>query len=231
MVGGWQALLPDAVIRLAPGDLHAVDDGLDQVDQARRQLGPLRLERGGEVDERAEHVELHLRFGGVADAHRPAAGVAGEVLERGLHCVMTEDGVQGPEAVGAADLLHPLADPVEVRHPFAERTEAGEARRGQRRVAQPAEAVVPVAGATEVLGQARGGGGADRAGRFIGEGPQGERRALDHLAEADGQGEFARPRPPLVPLRRGRVGGVFQVGAEDELHRGAVDELDRGHRG
>ena len=75
---------------------------------------------------------------------------------------------------------------------------------GERGVAQPAVAVVPVALAAEVLGQRRRGRGDDAAGLLVGEQPQRQQRAVHDVGVRDVRAGARRSRPP----RPGRVASI-----------------------
>ena len=158
----------------------------------------------------AEHVALALADGGVADPHRPRAGVPGEVVEGVLgQAPGAVDGVHDLEVVGVAG--HRPQQPV-----LPELGLVGEARgqqrlEGERGVAQPAVAVVPVALAAEVLGQRGGRRGDDAAGLLVGQQPQGEQRAADDVGVRHRQAGAGQPVALLLqrgldPRRGGRAG-------------------------
>ena len=180
------------------------------------------------VQRRAEDVVLALVEGAVADPHGARAGVAGEILARGLGQIAAAvdpvHDLQRAVLVGleVGDELHELLGlPVEVQ--VVQRLQ----REG--RVAQPRVAVVPVALAAGRLRQ-RGRQRRDRrAGRHVGEALDRQRRALDRIApavvgdprarsasapEASGRGQ---PRVGLVD-----VAGEASSSAQDSA---AVDLL------
>ncbi len=107
----------------------------------------------------------------------------------------------------------------------------------ERRVANPAVAVVPVAHSAERLGQRRGRRGDDAAGRSIGEGLEGDQRSHHGVAP----GPYLRTAAgPLAPgsvrvgesrggVRRGRGRKVGWIPAQDERH--ALAGPDRELRG
>ncbi len=78
----------------------------------------------------------------------------------------------------------------------------------ERSVAQPAEAVVPVAGAAGLLGQRGGGRRDDAAGVLVGQRPQHQQGARHRLAVAAPRDPFATAVGPVLPppLRRGQAG-------------------------
>ena len=160
------------------------------------------------VESGAEDVVLALVEGAVADAHRARAGVAGEIVARGLGQVAAPvDPVHDLQravlvALEVGDELHELLGlPVEVQ--VVQRLQ----REG--RVAQPRVAVVPVALASRRLGQ-RGRQRRDgRAGRHVGQPLDRERRALDRLAPAV-VGHRARVRASRASSTRSSPGGRWR---------------------
>ena len=76
--------------------------------------------------------------------------------------------------------------------------DAHEAVQREGRVAQPGVAVVPVARAADVLGQAAGRRRDDGAGRLVGEQLEHQRRARDDLAPAPAVGAAAHPAAPVA---------------------------------
>ena len=164
----WVAELPDQRLLHRPG-LRIVL----QAPAARL------LERDHDL---TENVGLTLPHGAVPDAHRRRRGIPRQVRQR------TRSGsLPGP--------VHPVHD-LQVlwvagdgaQQPVAPEPRLGEIPRrqqrlqGERGVAQPAEPVVPVAHAPDVLGQARRGCGNDPAVAGVGEQAQGEQRADDLVA-------------------------------------------------
>ena len=156
----------------------------------------------GEVDavqRLAVDVELELIGGAVADPDRARAAVARPVLERLL---LEVGGAVHPvhDVQRAAVAARPLGDPVP--QPAAElRRLLGEPQPqqrvdGERGVAHPGVAVVPVTLAADLLGQAGGRRGHQPAGRGVGHQLQRDRRALQHLPPAPGVGGAAEPGAP-----------------------------------
>ena len=159
------AHLPDALVGLAPVLAHPVDQPDDvhpRVVRDRRAVLVVQVHR---VHQLAVDVELEVRVGGVADAHRARAHVALEVRQRLLG-----------QLVAAVDAVHDLQRAVGLRAP-AQRAiiqrmnaaassrvaEPHEAVEREGRVADPRVAVVPVAHAADVLGQPERRRGDDRA--------------------------------------------------------------------
>ena len=133
------------------------------------------------IHQLAIDVELELLVRGVADAHRLGVGVARQPVDfpfgepplaaqavHDLHLVgRARDGALQPVAPGRG-----LVVDAGVHH--------GE--QGERGVAQPAQAVVPVALAAELLGQRRRGRRDDAAARQVDQALERDQRALDRLA-------------------------------------------------
>ena len=174
--------LPDALVGLAPRVHRALGLALDDRPQpAREPLAAAGVEQDA-VQDGAVDVVLALVEGAVADPDRARAGVAREVVARGLGEVAAAvDPVHDlHRAVGVGlevgDVLHELLGlPVEVEPVQRLQREGG--------VAHPGVPVVPVALAAGRLGQRRGRGGDGRAGRHVRQALDGEDRARDRLAE------------------------------------------------
>lgn len=75
------AALPDTGVRLAPVAGGALGETGEELGGQVVELAELVAQDPGSFEYLAEHVELLLVPGGVADAHRPAVAKAGEVLE------------------------------------------------------------------------------------------------------------------------------------------------------
>ena len=180
--------LPDPLVGLVPSVLEEVEQR--QVRSTAWTSGsamPAAAGSGAGVEHLAVHVELELLVRGVADAHRRRPLVAGQpgnlvlVSRRspaGPYMIcrsrgLAGDGAQQPVAPRLRLLLVAGVDEREQR---------------ERRVAQPAEAVVPVADAADPLGERRRRRGDDPARRRVRE-----RLQRDH-----------RPRAPLGASRRRR---------------------------
>ena len=195
------ARLPDPLVGLAPDARRALGLGLDDRPQPPRQpLAAPRVQQD-RVQHRAVDVVLALVERAVADPHRPRAGVAGEVVARGLGQVAPAvDPVHDLQrAVGVGlevgDELHELVGlPVEVQP--VQRLQR------ERRVAHPRVAVVPVALAAGRLGQRRGERRHRRPGRHVRQALDRQRRALDRVAPA--MVGHPRPRQPVAPEARRR---------------------------
>ncbi len=150
------------------------------------------------VEQRAPDVVLLLVVGAVADPHRPRALVAGQVVE----ALLGEPGLAVDPVHDLQDALLPLGhvgDEVEevVGLPVeAERVEPPQHERG---VANPREAVVPVALAARTLGQRRGGGRHQCARGRVGQPLERERASLQVGAPGVvGKGSVVEPVLPVV---------------------------------
>jgi hypothetical protein len=96
-------------------------------------------------------------------------------------------------------------------------------------VADPDVAVVPVALAAELFGEAGGGGGDDGAGGGVGQEFEGEGGAVDHLAPAAPVAGLGDPAPPVGDRRGELVLGLLAgAGAGGHL---AVDLVEGEHLG
>ena len=90
------------MVGLVPAARDGVDDLLDQQVMRLRELAARDGDLVGQLDDRPEHVELHLLRGGVADPHRAAAGVARDGVDDRLGAgVAAQHGVERPQALGA----------------------------------------------------------------------------------------------------------------------------------
>ncbi len=115
----------------------------------------------------AVHVQLALAGGGVADAHGRGAAIAREMGQLALRQVAPAvDGVENlhvrPRGV-AAHALQELHEAVGL----VVKIELQQGVQHERRVAQPGEAVIPVARAARRLGQGGGRRRDDRARRLV----------------------------------------------------------------
>ena len=130
------------------------------------------------VDHLALHVELHLPGGGVPHPDGARAGVAGQPGKFDLgEQAFARDAVHDLHLVRAAG---DRADqPVAPRSGLLQEAGAGERGEQQGAVAQPAEAVVPVARTAQHFRQGGGRRGDDAARGPVGERLQGQERAPD----------------------------------------------------
>ena len=155
-----------------------LDDGGFNFDDARRALYSGLGQHVKAVHQLAKDVELRLARGGVADADRRGALIAGQPVKLPLG--------QEAAAVDPVDDLHRgglacdrAQDPVApARRLFVE---AGVEQRGQREggVAQPAIAIVPVCRSAWDLGQSKRRGGDDPAAFPVDQRAQRDQRAAN----------------------------------------------------
>ena len=204
--------LPDPLVGIAPHLRRALRLGLDDRPQPPRQaLAAARMEQD-RVERRSEDVVLALVERAVAEPHRMGAGIAGELVSRGLG-----------QVAAPVDPIHDLERPILVRLEVGDElhelvglpVQVQEVQRLQRerRVADPGEAVVPVALSPRRLGQRGGERGDGRAGGHVGQALDRQRRALDHGPP----GVVDRPSPVQPGAPEARGGGQPRVGLVDAL--------------
>ena len=176
-----------------------------------------------QVQDLAVDVELELPGRVVADANRERTLVPGEPLDRYLgDPALAADAVHDPQVSGVAGdrTQQPLAPclrlVVVARHQ--------QAVEGERRVAQPAEPVVPVPRAAELLGQRRRRRGDDAAGRAVGQRLQRDQRAHHRVAPL--AAVLASRRPPR-PVPDGVPEGVERIDLGRHRLVGAVPRRAR----
>ncbi len=196
--------LPQPVVGLVPG----LREVLDQCPLERPGVAvcvpggvPGLLERDHQL---ADDVELALQGGAVADPDRPGVGIAGQVRELELgDPPAAVDGVQDLEVRGVAG--HRAQQPAPPQLGLVGVTGLDQRADRQRRVAQPAEAVVPIARPARVLGQRGRRRGHDAAGRGVGQHPQGHQGAAHQVGVG-----CVGPAPvgPVLVLGDGRVDPV-----------------------
>ena len=233
---------PDAVV----GFLPARGGGVGGPDQELtfRGFEPVELfgERPGGVQELAEHVELELAPGCVADADGPAVPPAREVGELALgEVVLAADAEHDLEVVGQRGGGR-AGEPGEEAASFVRTGRDPEGLEGQAGVAYPCVAVVPVAHTSNRLGKRRGGCGDDRAGRLEGERLERHAASVDELTVGalvalvcgapgspclDGRGQEVGDLV-LIPQRRSRFPSRSVVHCEVDGVAGAGDEAGRG---
>ena len=152
------------------------------------------------VQRLAVDVELQLVGGAVADPHRARAAVALPVVERLLDEVggavdAVHDVQRAAVAAGALPRPGPAASaPNAAASSVNPRPSSAYDREGG--VADPGVAVVPVALAADLLGQAGGRCRDQSAGRRVGHQLERDRRAVDHLPPAAAVGRAGEPGPP-----------------------------------
>ena len=195
---GLSARLPDALIGLLPGVRRA----LHLVGEHRPQpLGYVVALLGVQVDRvehGPEHIVLALIERAIADPHRARALVALEMVEGRLaEILLTLDPIHDLQrailvALHVCDVLDKVVGlPVQAQ--------GVQCPQGERGVAHPAEAVVPVALAMRRLWQRGGGRRHKRTGGHERQPLQRQRRALEvKPPDVVGIGAFGQPRAPEV---------------------------------
>ena len=173
----------------------------------------------------AEHVGLALVDGAVADPDRAGAGVPGQVVELAL-------GQPAPTVHAVHDLQvlrvpgHRAQQPVAPAEGLVGVAGRQQRLEGERGVAQPAVAVVPVAFAAELLGQRRGGRRHDAAGLRVRHHPQGEQAAAHEVGVREVRGAGEGPALVVDPGGLDAVLGGHRLG---ELVPGAHPRGGEGH--
>ena len=187
--------LPDALVGAAPRAHRHVSDLAEEVRvaDAQRAAGP--AEEIPRLHQLTERVELQLPGGAVSDPHRRRPAVAGQVIELELR-----------EQPLAGDPVHDLQilrssgrgplQPALEGLGLGEVPEQRQRRQRERGVADPGEAVVPVAHAADPLGQGRRPRRHDGSGRGMGEGLQHQRRSVDAALVVSHVGAAGEPRLP-----------------------------------
>ena len=212
------AELPQTGVRFLESRIHLVDEPLDHLDG--RVLRHLADE--ARVEEEATHREhhlavdivLHVLEGLVSDPHRPIPVVSREVRELELGRLrVAVDPVGGLE--DATALLGEVAQVLEEVLHLLRVAESLERVEREVRVAQPAEAVVPVAPGPRVLGKARRRGGKQRARVFVLVELERERRANDLVLVVARHARALHPAAPVVERAlEEALGGLLETGLE-----------------
>ena len=224
-VPGPAAHLPDAGVGLAPDAADEVGDaGESAAGLAVESPAGLRVDQGG-LEQVAVDVQLGLRGGVVADPDRARAAVAVQ-LQRALGCALAA--VEAVEDLQArVGELGGVEQPPEERLGLARAAQLQQGVERERRVAHPAEAVVPVALAADLLGQGGGRRRRDRPGGGVEE--QLERqRAADHGVAP--RAVVRALRGPAPPVGGRRFQACLDVLAPREDERLLVGRAQRDHR-
>ena len=190
------AHLPDPAVGLTPVLERRVDLAREQLPEAVVQAIARARVEPDRVEEHPPDIVLPVAPGVVADPHRPRALVAGEVIERLLVELRAPvDAVHDLQVL----VLDPVGDEVEVVARLPVEAEGRESPQHERRVPQPAVAVVPVALAAGRLGQRGRRRGDHRSGRSVGQPLERERGPLQ--VDLPGMIREATAADPLVPVR------------------------------
>ncbi len=190
--------LPDTFIRFLPvfGE---------PVQLAGKRLPQLEGNRCGElvvqvdrVHELAVYVELELAGGAVTDPYRFRVAVAAQMLEHDLVKIgVAVYAVEDVQAFVGRRLVAALFQPVHEGCGLVGEPERHQSVCGERGVADPGIAVVPVSDAAEFLRQGCGRRGDQSPGRPVNEQFENERRTVHHLPPASVVPAAAQPRLPV----------------------------------
>ena len=189
------ANFPDPLIGQRPDPRQMPEKGAADRDAALhgRQTVQLGVVQG--VEDFAIDIELRLLDGGIADAHRARALVTrqpGDLPFR--QPPLAAEPIHDLQLVRAA--RHRAQEPVAPRPRLVVKPAIHQREQGKGRIAQPAEAIVPIAGAADLLGQRSGRRGDNAAGRGVGQALQHDQRAPDGLAPRARGTAARRPSPP-----------------------------------
>ena len=172
------ANFPDALIRPAPAFFQMLQKGLADFVALRRLFQAALARLGHHIGQFAVNIELQLLGGGVADAHRPRILVAGQMRQLDLvQPFVAHHAVHGLKLLRRAG-DHPH-QPVLPDLGFLDIAGIEKGQQGEGGVAQPAIAVIPVAGAADLFRQRGGHRRDDAAGGRIGQAFEREQRAHD----------------------------------------------------
>ena len=184
-----------ALVRALPDGCEVFDECALQaprLEAPRQPAAPALMQR---VHYFAEHVELQLIGGGVADAHRFRVLITGKPVNVGL-----------AQNAFAAEAVHDLhlrgtasrrpKEPIAPRRRLVEVARIHERQQCERRVAQPAEAIVPVPLAADPFGKRRRRRGHQSTGRSIRQRLERDERSIDGVDPLAAILAFLRP---LVP--------------------------------
>ena len=191
---GGGADLPDAGVGITPVLTDEVGDAREVPAGAGVEGVALADIHEGRVEQLAVRVELHLAGRAVADPHRPRAAIALE-RQRALGRVRA--------AVETIEHLQPrqrqsrrVHEPPEERRRLGGTTQLQQRLQGERGVANPAIAVVPVTLAADPFGQRRRRRRRDRPRRREHEQLQRQRATHDRGMPGAGVTQLSRPVTP-----------------------------------
>ena len=172
----------------------------------------------------AVHVMLKMLLRLVADAHRPHAAVAFQVVHGGLGQVLLQANAVQRLDVAPPGLHHHIAEPAQV---VFQRTYLGQAVQStydEKSIAQPAVTVIPVALATGRLRNAGGHGGNDGAGVFEKRKLERDRRAYHGVLPLQRNVQALAPFAPVgngflleQPSGIGDAVGQRLIGAQQKV--------------
>ena len=184
------AHLPDALVGGAPHLLEVAQQRLADPPAIGVALQAALARLVERVEDLAVDVELELLHRRVADAHGLRVLVAGQPVELDLgQHALPGDAVEDVRLLRVAgDRAH---EPVAPGAGLVDVAAVHERDEGEGRIAQPAEPVVPVAHAAEILRQGGGGRRHDAAGGMVDQRLQGEERALQDRVPGRARGRPA----------------------------------------
>ncbi len=191
--------LPDPLAGLVPVVRQPVDHAAQRDPAAVTQLEPVLVGEVEAVDRLAVDVHLPLVRGAVADPHRLRSAISLPVVQRLLRQIR---GAVHPvhdverTALAAHLLLDAVPQPAGERRRLLGEAHPEQCVDRERPVADPGVPVVPVALATDLLGQAGGGSGDQRPGRGVGHQLQRDRRPLQGLPPPSGVRRLSQPAAP-----------------------------------
>ena len=153
---------------------------------------------GAGEDHGAIYIVLGLHIGEIADAHRLVPPIAAQAFDRGLRQrrlhLHAEHRLEAAVGAGGDDIEN-VAE--ELLH-GARRAEAVERADGEIGVAQPAEAVVPIALRARRFRHRSGDGGDDGAAVLDRAELERDRRAYDGVLPLERHRQVARPLAPVI---------------------------------
>ena len=200
------------------------------------QLGHARLMEG--VDQLAIDIELQLRVRGIADPHRPRAFIAGQPVRLPFQqAALTHDAVHDLHMRRRAGRR--AQQPIVPAQGFLGVAAVHQRQQREGGIAQPAEAVIPVARAAEFFRQRGRRCGDDAAGRQIGQRLQRDQRPHHEIAAIALIGAAAAPLgPELLGVLQG-LRGIDRFGdrqmrrpvGQHERYGFAFAHFEIGHRG
>ena len=162
------AALPDATVRLVPDLGQMIQHDAFQIPRTfvELQLGHARLMEC--VDQLAIDIELQLRMRGIADPHRQRAFIPRQPVRLPFQqAALTHDAVHDLHMRRRAG--HRAQQPIVPAQGFLGVAAVHQRQQREGGIAQPAEAVIPVARAAELFRQRGRGRGDNAAGRQIGQ--------------------------------------------------------------
>ena len=235
--------LPDALVHQVPVLLEPVQLAAEMGPEVEADRGAVLVVEIDRIHQLAGDIELELLPGGIADPDRARAAIPLEVLENHLgELVPPVDAVHDLQRLALGQLSAAGLEPVHERRRLLLEADAKQRVEGERGVANPGVAVVPVAPAADGLGQRGRRRRDDGAGGGVGEQLEHQRAALDHLPPAPLVGAVADPPSPvahrllepllgLAPSQRVEPDVAALAGLEQDVDLVALVDVESGlHR-